>query len=370
MSEPPRVGLLVLSSLDYGRGLLRGIASYVQAHGPWTIFHRVGLAPDRLSPQLRQWRPQGLIGQFRTREIVRQVGRLGIPAVDLLGRYRSQRIPRFHIDHSAVARMVADYFLELGYRSFAFCGFKGVYYSEQRRAAHVKYVRQNERAVDVFESTLPEDAQGPFDIESAGQGDIESIGPWLRSLPKPLAVMAATDMRAVQVLAACRLSGLQVPQEIAVAGVGNDEVLCHLADPPLTSVALRSDQLGYQAAALLDRMMRGRKPTSYETRVQPLCVVSRQSTQGSAVTDPQVNQALCYLREHFRQGTSISAAARHVGVSCNTLRRRFVQALGRPPREELIRMQLRYVQRNCCAIRISLWPASRNWPVSITQSAC
>ncbi len=344
MSQPPRVGLLILSSLDYGRGLLRGIASYVQAHGPWTIFHRVGLAPDRISPQLRKWRPHGLIGQFRTRAILRQVERLGIPAVDLLGRYHAASIPRFQIDHAAVSRLVIDHFFELGYRNFAFCGFKGIHYSERRQRAFVDIVRARGHSPDVLLGILPSDASGPFDIESAAQFDVEAIGTWLHSLPKPLAVMAATDMRAVQVLAACRLAGLKVPEEVAVMGVGNDEVLCHLADPPLTSVALRADQLGYQAAALLDQMLHGRQPTSQETLVEPLCVVSRQSTQGPAVTDPEVNEALHYLRAHFKQGTSIAAAAQHVGLSCNSLRRRFMHTLRRAPREELVRIQLRYVQ--------------------------
>jgi len=344
MSKPPKVGLMILSSLDYGRGLLRGIAAYVQQHGPWTIFHRVGIAPHRLSPQLRKWRPQGLLGQFRTGGMLRQVERLNIPAVDLLGRYHSARIPRFSIDHAAVSRMAADYFWELGYRNFAFCGFKDIHYSEQRCAAFVAHLRARGCAVDVFRSVLPPETPGFFDVESAGLFDLDPLGAWLHSLPRPLAVMAATDMRAVQVLAACRLHGLKVPQEIAVVGVGNDEVLCHLADPPLTSVALRADQLGYQAAALLDQMMHGRKPPRHATPMGPLCVVSRQSTQALAVTDPLVQEALRYLREHFRQGTSIGAAAHHVGVSGNTLRRRFEQTLGRSPREELLRIQLQYVE--------------------------
>jgi LacI family transcriptional regulator len=344
MSEPPRVGLLVLSSLDYGRGLLRGIASYVQTHGPWTIFHRVGLAPERLSPQLRKWRPQGVIGQFRNRAILRQVERLGVPAVDLLGRYRSASIPRFQIDHAAVTKIVADLFFELGYRHFAFCGFKGIHYSERRLRVFVDLVRARGCSTDVLLGILPGDASGPFDIESAAQFDVEAIGTWLRSLPKPLAVMAATDMRGVQVLVACRLAGLKVPEEVAVVGVGNDEVLCNLADPPLTSVALRGDQMGYQAAAMLDQMMRGRKPPVHESLIAPLGVIARKSTQLAAVADPQVNEVLCYLREHFKEGVSIAEAARRVGISSSTLRRRFNEAVRRSPRDELIRIQLQYVE--------------------------
>lgn len=344
MSEPPRVALLIQSSLEYGRGLLRGIGSYVQAHEPWVMFHRVGLLPDHLSPQLRKWRPQGIIGQFESRQIMQQVRRLGLPSIDLFALHKSRDIPRFSVDHAAVSKMAADYFIELGYRNFAYCGFKGVYYSERRCSAFVDYIRKKRHSIEVFESTLPAAVFSVFDIESAGQFDIDNIGRWLRSLPKPLAVMAGTDVRARHVLEACRLSGMKVPLEVSVMGVGNDEVLCNLADPPLTSVALRSERIGYDAAAMLDEMMHGKKPCSNEIYSGPLCIVSRQSTNSLAITDPQVHEALLYLRDHFARGVSIAELAHHVGISQSTLQRRFLQALGRSPRAELIRLQIGRVE--------------------------
>ena len=344
MSQPPRVALLIQSSSEYGRGLLRGIGSYVQAHGPWSIFHRVTLLPDHLSPQFRKWRPQGVIGQFEARHILRQVQRLKIPAVDLFSLHRSASIPRFSVDHTAVAEMVVRYFRELGYENFACCGFEGVYYSERRCEAFVDRIREGGWRIDVFENTAAKEVSSVFDIESAGQFDIGRIGEWIHGLPKPLALMAGTDMRARHVLEACRLHDIRVPEEVAVTGVGNDEVLCNLADPPLTSVALRSEQIGYDAAALLDSMMHGQEPPSEEILSGPLCVVSRQSTKSMAITDPEVREALAYLHKHFAHGVTISDVVAHVGVSQSTLRRRFVLALGRSPREELIRMQLGRVE--------------------------
>lgn len=344
MPEPPRIALLIQSSLEYGRGLLRGIGSYSQAHGPWTLFHRVGLLADHLPPQLRKWRPQGIIGQFETRRVLQQVLRLRVPTIDLFALHRSRGIPRFSVDHLAVSRMAADYFLELGYRSFAYCGFQGVYYSERREAAFVEYLHDRGCSVEVFTGQAAQSASGVFDIESAGQFDIDEIGRWLRSLPKPLALLAGTDMRAKHVLEACRLNEVKVPLEVAVLGVGNDEVLCNLADPPLSSVALRSEHIGYEAAALLDQMMHGQPPSCDDIVTGPLCVVPRQSTNSLAISDPKVHEALVYLREHFAQNVSISKVARHVGVSQSTLQRRFLQALGRSPRAELVRLQLTRVE--------------------------
>jgi len=259
MTEP-RVALLIQSSWEYGRGLLRGIGSYSQARGPWTLFHRVGLLPDSLSPQLRKWRPQGVLGQFESRQVLRQVRRLGIPAIDLFGLHETAGIPRFSVDHAAVARMAADHFLELGYRHFAFCGQRGVFYSERRGKAIVDYLGMKGHEVAIHEGEPPPSAAGVFEIESAGQLDIDPIGRWLRRLPKPLALLAGTDMRARHVLEAARLHQIDVPREVAVLGVGNDEVLCNLASPPLSSIALESERIGYEAAALLDRMMRGEQP--------------------------------------------------------------------------------------------------------------
>ena len=340
MPSPPKVALLIQSGLEYGRGLLRGIGSYIQTHDHWIVFHRVGLMPSQLSPQLRKWRPQGIIGQFESPRILRQVRRLEIPCIDLFALHRSRNIPRFLVDHAAVSKMAADHFLELGYRNFAYCGFRGVYYSERRRAAFVQYVQQKGCCVDVFESTPPATVSGVLEIESAGQFDIDKIGRWLYRLPKPLAVMAGTDTQAKHLLEACRLHDLAVPADVSVMGVGNDEVLCNLADPPLTSIALRAEQIGYQAADMLAMMMRGERPSSDETFFGPLCVVSRQSTNSLAITDPDVRKAVCYLRDHFTRGVSIGEVVRQVGVSQSTLLRRFQEALGRSPHAELVRLQI------------------------------
>lgn len=345
MSEPRRVALLIASGMEYGRGLLRGIGAYAQAHGPWAIFHRVAMLPETLSPQFRKWRPEGIIGQFESPEVLRQVRRLKVPVVDLMVLHPSRGIPSLGVDNSAVSRMAADYFRELGFENIAYCGFRGVHYCEARSKAFVQYVERLGYPVHIFPNTEPPVSGSVFDIEAAGHFDIERIGRWLRTLPKPVALMAGTDVRARQVLEACRAFDLKVPADVAVIGVGNDEVMCNLADPPLSSIALRPEEIGKQAAGLLDRMMRGEKPPDKVIEIGPLCIVSRQSTNTLAIKDPLVHEAVRYIRERYAEGASIAKLVKHLGISRSTLQRRFVQALGRSPRAELIRVQLARVEQ-------------------------
>ncbi len=345
MAEPRRVALLIESGMEYGRGLLRGIGAYAQAHGPWAIFHRVEMLPETLSPQMRKWRPEGIIGQFESQKVLRQVRRLGVPTVDLFALHPRPGIPRFGVDNPAVSRMVADYVRTLGFENLAYCGFRGVYYCERRCRAFVEYAQQLGYPAHVFPLDAKASPAGVFDHEAAGQFDIERIGRWLRSLPKPLALMAGTDIRARQVLEACRLFNLHVPGDVAVLGVGNDEVMCNLADPPLTSVALRPEEIGRQAAALLDHVMAGGKPVEEEVNVGPLCIVARQSTNTLAIKDPLVHEAVRYIRQRYAEGVSVSKLVEHLGISRSTLQRRFVESLGRSPRAELIRVQLARVEQ-------------------------
>lgn len=341
----PRVGLLIQSSLEYGRGLLRGIGQYIAEHGPWTVYHRSGPLIDRLPPDLRAWRPDAILAQLESRTLVRQVRALGLPTVDLFALHALPGIPRLAPDHRAVARLVADYFLERGYEHFAYCGFRDVYYCELRCRHFVEYLARRGCRATVYESAPMRKAQGVFAVEAAGLLETAGLGRWIRGLPKPLALMAGSDVRAQQVLSACREHGVAVPDEVAVAGVSNDEVLCRLCDPQLTSVDLNTEEIGYQAAALLERMMQGRRAPSRPILIPPRGIVSRQSTRALAVTDPDVIAALRFIHERCGQRLSVDEVARHVALSRATLQRRFGKALGHTPQAEIHQQQLQRVKQ-------------------------
>jgi LacI family transcriptional regulator len=168
---------------------------------------------------------------------------------------------------------------------------------------------------------------------------------WLQSLPKPVGLMACNDLRAHQVLMACDENDLAVPEEVAVIGVDNDEAICGLSRPPLSSIDQNAEEVGYQAAALLDRLMQGGAPPQEKLIVEPSSVVARQSTDVVAVADADVAAALHHIREHACDGLSVNELLASVAMSRRTLERRFASLLGRSPKDEIARVQVGHVKR-------------------------
>jgi LacI family transcriptional regulator len=166
------------------------------------------------------------------------------------------------------------------------------------------------------------------------------IGKWLAELPKPVAIMASNDVPARALADMCRQLAVRVPEEVAIVGVDNDEVECRLAHPPISSVQLPSERIGYEAAKLLDRLMAGESPPVEPTFLAPLRVVTRQSTDVFAVEDPDVQRALALIRERCGENIGIDAVARHCGTGRRRLERQFRKSLGRTILDEIRRMRI------------------------------
>lgn len=344
MRRRPRIALLVQSTFAYGRNVLQGIGAYIRQAGPWSIYHRSGELPVALPPGFRAWRPEGVIAQLESPSLLNQVRRLGVPVVDVLGFHRVKGIPRCRDDHLAIGRLGAEYFLERGYQNLAYCGTEGVFYCEQRYKSFVQHLESRGCKVWVYKTRPPDNVVGVRDREAAGQFDMPGIRRWLRELPRPVGLMAGSDVRAQQVLSACGEEGIAVPEEVAVLGVGNDEVLCQLCDPVLSSVQLNAERIGYEAAALLDRMLQGHRSPKPETLFQPIGVISRDSTAELAVSDPDLAAALRFIREHYTEGIGVEAVSAHVSMSRSSLQRRFATFLHRSPHDEIVRVRIQRVR--------------------------
>lgn len=167
---------------------------------------------------------------------------------------------------------------------------------------------------------------------------------WVRHLAKPCGVMAYYDIRGLQLLEICRSAGVAVPDEVAVVGAGNDELLCDLSEPPMSSVALHGDAAGYQAAALLERMMAGETVDGVHL-IKPTGIVVRQSSDVLAIADPDVSLAVRFIRNHGAEGIKVGDLLRAVPMSRRVLESRFKKLLGHSPHEEILRMQLQRVRQ-------------------------
>jgi len=338
------VALLIESSRAYGRGLLRGVARYVHTHRHWSVYVQVRGSEDPPPPWLKGWKGDGILARVEERTMERAIHRAGVPAVDLRGNLDLKRIPLLETNDRTVARLAFEHLAERGFRQFAYCGYAGANYSERRLKYFPAFVQAAGYRCHVYQSPPPGKRSGLSVREQLAVLFEKELLGWLRELPRPAGVMACNDTRGQQVLNACRELGIAVPEEIAVIGVDNDELLCDLSNPPLSSIAPDTEALGYQAALLLDRMMDGHAPPARKTFIEPRGVVTRQSTDVLAIDDADVAAAVRFIREQACAGIDVADVVARVPLSRRSLERRFRKYLGRSPNDEIVRVQVQRVQ--------------------------
>jgi len=329
------VALLIESSGSYGRGLLQGIARYNREHGKWSTYYRPHGPESSLPEWITRWKGDGMLVRIETRQMADLVKRSGVPVVNLRGTVRGLSFPFLAVDNQQVAQLAAQHLQERGLRSFGFCGRPpGINPSlDERREFFQKIVTDAGFACDVYKATNPDQNAG-WEEEQA------RLVEWIQSLPKPAGVMACNDERGLQVLDACRRCGIRVPDEVAVIGVDNDEPMCDLAIPPLTSIDVNAEGIGYEAAELLERMMSGKKPPSKPVMLSPRGVVTRRSTDLIASEDEEVSRAVRYIREHACNRLQVSDVLNHMGMSRASLQQRMKEIVGRTIHQEIQRVRL------------------------------
>ncbi|HEY7091116.1 MAG TPA: XylR family transcriptional regulator [Tepidisphaeraceae bacterium] len=335
-----RVALIIETSIAYGRGLLAGISKYNRLHGSWLIyFHPRGFG-DPLPTWLKGWKGDGMLAGIGWSCPADLLASYDVPVINLRAR-TDPRFPSVWADNVQVAELAAQHLLERGLKSFGYCGkgISGHHWFDTRGDAFRNAVERVGATCHMF--TLdPDQVRGTIPSDETG------LEEWIRSLPKPVGVLACNDVRGLQVLEACRRCGAHVPDEVAVIGVDNDDPLCELAIPPMSSVDLNATQIGYEAAALLERMMDGEKPSSNLLEISPRGVVTRQSTDVLASEDTAVNSAARYIREHACSSSlRVDDVLAHVPLSRPLLQERMKRILGRTIHQEIVRVRIESAKR-------------------------
>ena len=342
----PQIAVMLPPSIKVCRDMRQGVLRYVRTHGPWSL-HLIDDRSDqqRLSGSAGLY--TGLIGEPITDEEKRMVASLRVPMVLVdpqvtgVGRAYRRVLARSSLircDSAEVGRCAARHFLDRGFRDFAYVGAPaGNTWSDERlRAFRAELLGAGFR-VAVFRILR---GTGPTLSD-----ELADLGPWLQSLPKPCAVFCAWDLRARQVVDACRMAGIDVPSEVSVLGVDNDEELCLSSLPPISSVQLDAERAGYEAARLLDDMLHGVRGPSV-VGYGPVGIANR---DGAAIAggadDPVVKAAAEFIGINAALGLTVSDVARHACVSVRVLERRFAQRTGMTVQGAIERAKIERVQK-------------------------
>jgi LacI family transcriptional regulator len=330
------VAICVDRAQGYGSYVLKGISKYVQIYGPWTLSIDPGFFGDYKRGWVENWRGDGLLAYIEDRRLARAIREAGIPVVEIFGHRFDLELPQISPDGRLNGQVAAQHLLERKFQQFAFCGYLNHPWSEQRQAGFIETIQKAGfsplvHLVQRRGATL------------AQAGDMQrQVNEWIAQLPRPIAIMACSDRHAQRVLAACRLANFSVPEEVAIMGSGNDEELCHLSNPPLTSVLYDTERIGYEAAQMLHQLILGNtKAKDLGTVfIPPMGVVARRSTDVMAIHDSLIANTVRFIRENACRGISVEQILSEFKISKSTLYRRFEAVMGRSPHDEILRVQL------------------------------
>ena len=339
MEQMRKVALIFETSASNDRHMLRGIAKYSKLHGPWLIhckmhpFYLTGhsIWQKKILPELKKLKPDGIIAHVNLNK-AKDLIAFRVPVImGAVTKNEFKDFPHFADDSTRIGTTAADYFLNLGFKNFAFCGFNNQFWSRTRCESFVKRISHFGFNVNIYKGLsklsrdfLPEDEL--------------SISLWLKSLSKPVAVMACNDVRGQHILDSCKLANLGVPDEVAVLGVDNDDLICDTSTPPLSSVALGLQEGGYRIARLLDKLMSVKKAKWEPIYIVPSHVETRQSTNVLSIDDQEVAKAARFIQTNARLNLSVDEAVKSTMLARRTLEQRFRKVLNKTIHEEIRRI--------------------------------
>ena len=330
------VALIIETSSIYGRDLLAGIVRYMRMHDRWSVFLEQRDLFKQPPRWLNKWQGDGIISRATTPRLLDAISDTGVPFVELTDRKGDVEFSQIRSDDAAIGKMGAEHLLERGFKRFGYCGYKGEAWSKRREESFVKTIDQKSSgSCSLYNSTWQ--GRGARNWEDEQRCIIE----WLQTLTPPFAVMACNDIRGRQIIDACSELDLAVPEQVVVVGVDDDELLCRMCSPPLSSVIPNAQAVGFRAAEVLASLMDGKSPASEVQLIEPLGVATRQSTDAVAIDDPDIAAALRYIREYACRGITVAEVVRDNSVSRSTLERQVRKYLGRTPQEEIRFMQIK-----------------------------
>lgn len=339
-----RILFLTDFSEQYAHELLKGVAAFAKSGNPWVLCkmpmsfrERHGL--EGVLAWAKKWKADAVIGQFLPDDNVSIFRNNGIIALAQDYVQRFDTIVNITGDHIGAGAIGAEHFIQKGFGSFAFYGVKDIVWSEERKLGF-----QNAIKTKIPEAFFSEYLHS--EIEDFWHYDSLKLLKWLMSMPKPVAIMACDDNHGHHIIELCSNYGIRVPEEIAVLGVDNDEIVCSLSNPPLSSLGQSVEKGGYDAACLIQNMLDNPAYVPSDIIVQPIGVVTRQSSDVYATSDNFIAIILKYIHQNVETKFCIDDLLRHVPLSRRLLELKFKKVTGQAIYQYVMTLRIeRFAQR-------------------------
>ena len=322
------VRLILLTDFTeaFAHNLLRGILEYSKGREPWVVCrmppsYKQSYGIPGVLEWAKKWQADAIIAQFNDNDEVELFRENGIVALAQDFQSRFSVIPNITSRYELTGQMAADFFLQKGFRNFAFYGYKDVVWSEERYMGFRNRIMEKGLGDNFFEyKNQP--------LENLWYYESEPLADWIKSLPHPVALMACDDTRGNKIMEMCQVLGINIPEEIAVLGVENDEIICNLSEPPLSSVSLNIVKGGYEAARLIERLIHNEATSCEDVIIQPITIVNRLSTDIYATDNPAILAALKYIHQNLANKINVEDIVKQVPLSRRLLEIRFRQVTG------------------------------------------
>lgn len=319
-----KILLLIDYSSEFSRRLLQGLVSYSKDNGPW-IFYRLPsyyktlYGKEGIIDWVKAWKPDAIIAKW-DHEKTSLLMDLNIPVILQNYKNRSEHFSNLTGDYIGTGRMAARYFINRRYEKFAFYGNQGMIWSKERAEGYRQEIQKAGGDYFYFESEGLDEDQW-----NAGHIKLEE---WLLSLPKPIALFACDDSFALQVSEICKINNIQIPGDIALLGVDNDELICNLSDPPISSIVLEIEKGGYEAGRLIHRLINGKKEEPFNIVINPVRVEERGSTDKYNISDKYILAIIRHIEAGFTSEILISDLINMVPLSRRNLEMKFKNETG------------------------------------------
>lgn len=349
MVHEKNIAVIVETSNSYARGVLRGIHDYARTRLGWTLYLTEHGRHEFDESFAGNWKFDGAIARIETDSMARIITAMDVPTVDVSAARLIDGIPWVETDDEAITRLALDHLRDCGLQNFAYFGDPFYNWSVWRQQSFERILgRPDIIRSNIFNLPVRKEPRMRWWTQR------EAIRDWLKNLPKPVGIFVCYDACGQQLLEICRYYDLKVPEDIAVIGVDNDELICELSTPSMSSVIPNAFRTGICAAEILDRMMQGEQLTGYKHFVEPLGLRKRVSTDILTVGDPHVAKAVAFIRQNAHKNIRVGDVLDIVPLSRRVLEARFQHALNRTPHQEILRVRINAVRELLLENNLSL----------------